>query len=206
MQMPQEMNWYKPAPGEPYRPLVAFPSQLNDKLVQISPRWSSCTDDFFTAYDPPRALKAAGELLRSPALPPTAIAAGRPNPALAPSATPDPQAGGSSAGGGGPRLLPPIAPVVDQPKVTPNPEPVSNDREFNPEPHLAKSAAHENTPSQLQPDPDTPNSESNPGNDPKPASDPKESSRLNQGDVISEGSGQDVDPSKSILPSFSHCR
>ena len=186
--MPQEMNWYKPAPGEPYRPLVAFPRQLNDKLVQISPRWSSCTADFFTAYDPPRALKAAGELLRSPAPPPTAIAAGRPNPALAPSATPDPQAGGSSAGGGGPRLLPPIAPVVDQPKVTPNPEPVSNDREFNPEAHLAKSAAHEALPFQ------SPNELKNPKPDPSQEGDFEPGSNLGQG---SDRGHKDIDPKQT---------
>ena len=48
----QEENWYKPAPGEPYRPLIAIPQQLRD----IGPWSGNCVELWFTGYDPPRAL------------------------------------------------------------------------------------------------------------------------------------------------------
>ena len=51
----EEANWYKPEPGEPYRPLIAMPSQLKQKI----PWLSFCEDSFFTAYDPPIALMPA---------------------------------------------------------------------------------------------------------------------------------------------------
>ncbi len=50
----QEANWYKPEPGEPYRPLIAMPSQLKQEIP-----WFSFCEDVFTAYDPPRALRSA---------------------------------------------------------------------------------------------------------------------------------------------------
>ena len=50
-----EANWYKPAPGEPYRPLIALPS----KVLSLDPSWADCTDAFyFTGLDPPRTLQA----------------------------------------------------------------------------------------------------------------------------------------------------
>lgn len=52
-----EADWYKPAPGEPYRPLIAMPSALRS----LQPQWQNCHDpDFFTGLDPPRALIATG--------------------------------------------------------------------------------------------------------------------------------------------------
>ena len=41
-----------PAPGEPYRPLIALPEKVRD----IDPWYADCSDAFFTAYDPPRTL------------------------------------------------------------------------------------------------------------------------------------------------------
>lgn len=55
MPVAQEADWYKPEPGEPYRPLIAMPSQLKQRV----PWLSFCEDIFFTAYDPPTALKTA---------------------------------------------------------------------------------------------------------------------------------------------------
>ena len=47
-------DWYKPAPGEPYRPLIALPEKVRD----LDPWWNACTDAFyFTGLDPPRALQ-----------------------------------------------------------------------------------------------------------------------------------------------------
>lgn len=53
----QEANWYKPEPGEPYRPLVAVPSQLRQRIP-----WFSFCENIFTAYDPPTALRSAPAL------------------------------------------------------------------------------------------------------------------------------------------------
>ena len=48
----QKANWYKPAPGEPYVPRLAFPTRLKS----LNPLWTSCKGDLFVGYDPPRAL------------------------------------------------------------------------------------------------------------------------------------------------------
>lgn len=50
--MHQEEHWYKPAPGEPYRPFIALP----DKIKSIDPAYSDVSDAFFTAFDPPKTL------------------------------------------------------------------------------------------------------------------------------------------------------
>lgn len=58
-------DWYKPAPGEPYRPLIALPEKVRD----LDPWWSACTDAFyFTGLDPPRTLQKAGAMV-TPASP-----------------------------------------------------------------------------------------------------------------------------------------
>ena len=57
MSVVQEANWYKPEPGEPYRPLVAMPSQLKQRIP-----WFSFCENLFTAYDPPTALRSAPAL------------------------------------------------------------------------------------------------------------------------------------------------
>ncbi len=44
-----------PAPGEPYRPLLALPK----KFMEIDPAYSLVSDAFFTAYDPPKTLAVA---------------------------------------------------------------------------------------------------------------------------------------------------
>ena len=51
-------QWYKPAPGEPYRPLLAFPS----KLTGLDPLWKNCNQGYFTGYDPPRTLDHAAAM------------------------------------------------------------------------------------------------------------------------------------------------
>lgn len=57
----QEQNWWKPQPGEPYRPLIAIPKQIQE----INSFFEGCRDDFFTGFDPP------GSLSRATALVPT---------------------------------------------------------------------------------------------------------------------------------------
>ncbi|CAD6592857.1 MAG: hypothetical protein ASARMPRED_006756 [Alectoria sarmentosa] len=55
----QEQNWYKPQPGEPYRPLIAIPKQIQ----KINSFFEGCRDDFFTGFDPPRSLSRATALV-----------------------------------------------------------------------------------------------------------------------------------------------
>ncbi len=58
-------DWYKPAPGEPYRPLIALP----EKVRELDPWWSACTDAYyFTGLDPPRTLRKEDALI-TPASP-----------------------------------------------------------------------------------------------------------------------------------------
>ncbi|KAL9630045.1 MAG: hypothetical protein Q9164_006608, partial [Protoblastenia rupestris] len=52
----QSANWWKPRKGEPYRPLIALPSQIK---YDIDPWWANCTDYDFKAFDPPRTLEPA---------------------------------------------------------------------------------------------------------------------------------------------------
>ena len=55
-----EADWYKPAPGEPYRPLIALP----DKVRSLDPMWEACTEAFyFTGLDPPRTLQVGTSLV-----------------------------------------------------------------------------------------------------------------------------------------------
>ena len=54
----QQTNWCKPEPGEPYRPLIAIPS----KVLEIDPWFGNCTPMWFSAYDPPSALRPATAL------------------------------------------------------------------------------------------------------------------------------------------------
>lgn len=53
--MLQTDQWYKPEPGEPYRPVISFPS----KVFEIDPLWKSCSTGIFIGLDPPIALRPA---------------------------------------------------------------------------------------------------------------------------------------------------
>ena len=78
----QEANWYTPEPGQPYRPIIALPRQLQ----AWNPAYNSCQFIVFRGYDPPRALVPAT------AMAPT-VTQVEPQPstiAPRPSATPDP--------------------------------------------------------------------------------------------------------------------
>ena len=78
----QEANWYTPEPGQPYRPLLALPSQLQ----AWNPAFKNCKDLFFQGYDPPRALVPAAAMVQA-----VTQADPRPSPIPPrPSATPDP--------------------------------------------------------------------------------------------------------------------
>ena len=104
--MQQEANWYKPAPGEPYRPLIAMPS----KLRQADPWLNFCDGLYFTAFDPPHALVTEAALL-----PPTS--AGDPKPVPVPSPTQDPGTKANFADKVS-TLKPAILPTIDEPQAT----------------------------------------------------------------------------------------
>ena len=78
----QEANWYTPEPGQPYRPLIALPQQLQ----ALDPAFANFQDIFFKGYDPPRALVPATAMA-------PIVTQAEPQPstiAPRPSATPDP--------------------------------------------------------------------------------------------------------------------
>ena len=79
----QEENWYKPQPGEPYRPLIAMPKQI----LQMNPLFELCTDNFFTGYDPPKTLN------RAIALSPTTATGDYEDLTIVPKPIPTPDAG-----------------------------------------------------------------------------------------------------------------
>ena len=109
----QEKNWYKPEPGEPYRPLIAIPSRVKE----IQPWLSYCTEVFFTAYDPPTVLRAASAL--APPVPSSDPEAHPKIPIPVPSPTVDPVA--RQTVGSKPSIpLPASTPTMDQPKATSN--------------------------------------------------------------------------------------
>lgn len=104
----QEANWYKPEPGEPYRPLIAMP----DQIQRLNSFYGRCTNAFFTGFDPPKTL-----------LPATAMApmttAADPNAATTmapmPSATQDPGAK-KTAGDGETKPVADATSVAQDPK------------------------------------------------------------------------------------------
>ena len=103
-------DWYKPAPGEPYRPLIALPEKVRD----LDPLWNACTDAFyFTGLDPPRTLQKAGAMVA-----PTSPAA-NPDPTV----TPDPV-----------QSVPPLPVQTDAGKAAGDP---SNNKNLDPSPQAA---------------------------------------------------------------------
>ena len=55
-------QWYKPEPGEPYRPAIAFPSRVLD----IDPLWKTCNAGLlFIGLDPPKTLESASAMVTS---------------------------------------------------------------------------------------------------------------------------------------------
>ena len=92
-------NFYKPAPGEPYRPLIAIPSQVRSMV----PWFQYCTDLWFTGFDPPKTLVPAVAMVppvtSSDPVPPSVTAHA--------SATQDPGAKKTAAGRDPITFLPP---------------------------------------------------------------------------------------------------
>ena len=200
MKIYQEANWYKPEPGEPYRPLIAMPSKIN----QLGGWLRYCGGGFFTAYDPPHALVTEAALL-----PPTS--AGDPKSTPAPSPTQDPLAGATVS-----TLLPAIIPTVDQPKVTKSPVPISKHVSTNSDPQSKAPAAQDTSPSESTPTPGYYNqgsvhnqgsvssqgSGSNEYSDPSKGTNPNQSSNSKQGSSSKQDgdSKQDSDPNQGSDP------
>ena len=93
-------NFYKPAPGEPYRPLIAIPSQVRSMV----PWFQYCTDLWFTGFDPPKTLVPAA------AMAPPVTSSDPIAPTVTPqaSATQDPGAKKTDASGDPITLPPPL--------------------------------------------------------------------------------------------------
>lgn len=171
----QEANWYKPAPGEPYRPLIAMPDQLSEKLREIDPRLSSCKANFFTAFDPPRALMPISALL-------PAESAGEPKPALVPSPT-DGFGARETIPGQGAAAKPPSVPTVDQPKETIDSAPILTNESPATQHHSDDPAKNSIFPPQEQYSPGDPNTDNNQGSSPKSGKAPNKDTDPAQNEV-----------------------
>lgn len=204
MQSSQEENWYKPQPGEPYRPLIAMPT----KLKEMIPWFSHCNDGLFTAYDPPSALTAGTALA-----PPLSHNDPGAHPwAPVPSPTLNPETG-HTVGAEASVPVPASVPTLDQPKATitaasapqkqtgsdPGPQPndpaTQGSLPSQPPPNTLESNgdSREDQDPQLNSDPQQ---NSNPS-DPNQANDPKQSSG-NGGDSGQEaGSKPQSDPNQA---------
>ena len=110
-------NFYKPAPGEPYRPLIAIPSQVRSMV----PWFQYCTDLWFTGFDPPKTLVPAAAMVSPDTTSDPVV------PSITPkaSATQDPGAKKTAAGGGPITLLPPLqhAPLPTETNTKPELKP-----------------------------------------------------------------------------------
>ena len=150
-----------------------MPDQLAQKLREIDPKLLSCKADFFTAFDPPRALMPMSALL--PAEP-----AGEPKSAPAPSPTDSFGAKEDFAGQAAGAPKPPSAPTVDQPKPTPIPAPVPDENPASQQ-HSDQTAENNIWSPQEQHDSGSPNSDNN------------------QDSVLGSGKdpGEDIDPTQN---------
>ena len=204
IQSSQEANWYKPQPGEPYRPLIAMPSKLREMI----PWFSRCDDGFFTAYDPPSAL-TVGTALAPPILPSKPDA----HPWVpVPSPTMDPGAK-QTVGVKAPIPVPAGIRTVDQPKATSNAAPAPPKNEVpNPRPQPDDPATQQSPSSQSPPNNKESDSDPKGGNDPQQNNDPQQdhdSNQVtdpNQGSDPKQGSGnngdsrQETDPTSNSDP------
>ena len=182
----QEKNWYKPEPGEPYRPLIAMPSRVK----QIQPWLSYCTEVFFTAYDPPTVLRAASALA-----PPIASSDPKAHHRVPmPSLTVDPVARQTV---GSKSLIPLRAstPTVDQPKATTNAaQNPPTEKGSNNSPRLKNNPASQGSPLLLP----TLNAVG-PNSDPKVNNDHQQNGNLQPSSepIIESDPGHAIDPKKS---------
>ena len=139
----QEENWYKPQPGEPYRPLVAMPKQI----LEMRPYFSRCVDNFFTGFDPPRTLAPAAAL--APSTTTTSPIAFT----TAPKPSPTPDVGAKKTANGEPPIVTPSEiPAVGQPRKqdtqAPDPKPDPKHQTFNLGKESHNLALPENYPAQ----------------------------------------------------------
>ena len=170
-----EDDWYKPSPGEPYRPLLALP----DKVRSIDPLWVDCTDaEFFTGLDPPRSL------VRVSGMTPTTA------PAAKASVTNDPAIPGQSA------------PAIASP-TKPNPNPAKATSAADPKPEDPNTGDPKSVdPANTNPDPTKPKVSDPNAADPKSA-DPKSGNSVDSNEDPGKGAPSAVSPdqpSKGSIP------
>lgn len=186
-------------PGEPYRPLIAMPSQIR----QMSPWFSFCTG-YFTAYDPPTALKAATAYGPGP----TPADDRKPQPLPPePSITPRPGAR-KTAPGAGSIPLPTEVPIKKSPKakVTPVDPEQNSDSQQSSDPKQGSWPNTGNSPQQGRDPNQGSNSIQGPGSrqssGSKQASNDNQASDPNQSSNSEKGSSnnQNGDPNQNINP------
>lgn len=186
-------------PGEPYRPLIAMPSQIR----QMCPWFSFCTG-YFTAYDPPTALKVATAYGPGP----TPADDRKPQPLPPePSITPRPGAR-KTAPGTGSIPLPTKVPIKKSPKakVTPVDPEQNSDSQQSSDPKQGSWSNTGNSPEQGRDPNQGSNSIQGPGSrqssGPKQASNDKQASDPNQSSNPEKGNStnQNGDPNQNINP------
>ena len=194
-------NFYKPAPGEPYRPLIAIPSQVRSMI----PWFQYCTDLWFTGYDPPKTLVPAA------AMAPPVTTSDPIDPTVTPqtSATQDPGAKKTAAGGDPITIPPPLqhAPLPTETNTTPELKPKPQDPNATNHVVIGTSQVPQLKPADDDPGTkhqspsqqgggsvDSSNSQSKGSGDPKIPGDPNGQSNAQSGS--SGNSGVPADPSK----------
>lgn len=140
----QEENWYKPQPGEPYRPLIAMPKQIQE----LRAYYSRCTDNFFTGFDPPRTLAPAA------ALAPTTTTRDPEVFTTVPKPSPTPDAGAKKTANSEPPMITPAdRPVVGEPQKPDNQASDANHELSHPQNKAQESKPSKDHPAQPGPDP-----------------------------------------------------
>lgn len=191
-------NFYKPAPGEPYRPLIAIPSQVRSMI----PWFQYCTDLWFTGYDPPKTLNPAA------AMAPPVTTSDSIAPTVTPqtSATQDPGAKKTAVGGDPTTIPPPLqhAPLPTETNTKPEPKPQDpneTNQVFIGTSQVPQIKPADDDPGSKHQGPsqqgggsvDSSNSQSKEGGDPKISGDPNGQFNVQSGN--SGNSGLPADPS-----------
>ena len=118
-------NWWKAAPGEPYRPLIALPQNIEQRYTEFS----TCFNGFLTLLDPPKALTPEAAMVSRTPFPTSSQILHTLEPNM-------PDRPGSSTS----RASPVAFPVADLPRETsltpiPNPKDHDGGRSLHPIPH-----------------------------------------------------------------------
>ena len=192
-------NFYKPALGEPYRPLIAIPSQVRSMV----PWFQYCTDLWFTGFDPPKTLVPAAAM--APPVTSSDPVASTVTPQV--SATQDPGAKKTAAGGDPTTLPPPLQHAPSPTETNTKPELRPQDPKETNQVSIGTSQTpqikpvdddpgtkHQDSSQQGGGSVDSSNSQSSSGGDPRISGDPSGQSNVHSGD--GENSELPADPNQ----------